>query len=45
MVPDLIAAAPVMPAGAVIRAQVWARHPANQDGCLLSDGVQFVVYP
>lgn len=28
-----------------IDAQVWARDPTNQDGFLLSDGVEAVVCP
>ena len=42
---DLIAAAPVVTSGATLHAQVWARDPANQDGFLLSDGLQVVVCP
>jgi hypothetical protein len=39
------AAAPIVTSGATINAQVWARDPANQDGFLLSDGLEVVVCP
>jgi hypothetical protein len=42
---DLINASPIVVAGATINAQVWSRDPANADGFLLSDGLQFTVCP
>lgn len=42
---DLISAGPAVASGTVISAQVWARDPANQDGFLLSDGIEFTVCP
>lgn len=42
---DLIAASPIVTSGAMIHAQVWARDPANQDGFLLSDGIDVTVCP
>jgi hypothetical protein len=42
---DLIAASSVVTSGATIHAQVWARYQANQDGFLLSDGLELVVCP
>jgi hypothetical protein len=42
---DLIAAALVVTSGTTINAQVWARDPANPDGFLLSDGIEFTVCP
>jgi hypothetical protein len=42
---DLIAASPIVTSGATIHAQVWARDPANADGFLLSDGIEFTACP
>jgi hypothetical protein len=42
---DLIASAPIVVAGAVIHAEIWARDPPNADGFLLSDGLRFSVCP
>ncbi|HVS18671.1 MAG TPA: SBBP repeat-containing protein [Planctomycetota bacterium] len=42
---DMIAAAPIVTAGATIHAQVWARDPANADGFLLSNAVEFSACP
>lgn len=42
---DLIASSPVVSAGAVIHASIWARDPANPDTFLLSDGLEFGVCP
>jgi hypothetical protein len=42
---DLINAQPAIASGTTINAQVWARDPANQDGFLLSDAIEFVVCP
>jgi hypothetical protein len=42
---DLIAASPIVTSGTTFNAQVWARDPANQDGFLLSDGIEFTVCP
>ncbi len=42
---DLINASPIIVSGAQIRAQVWARDPANPDGFLLSNGLSFTVCP
>ena len=37
---DLIDTSPIIVAGAVINAEIWARDPANPDGFLLSDGLE-----
>ena len=42
---DLVDAAPTVTSGAVVNAQIWARDPANPDGFLLSDGIEFTVCP
>jgi hypothetical protein len=42
---DLINASPIVVPGAVIHAEIWARDPANADGYLLSNGLQFAVCP
>jgi hypothetical protein len=42
---ELITASPVVVAGNTLHAQVWARDPANPDGFLLSDGIEFTVCP
>lgn len=42
---DLISASTIVVAGAAINAEVWARDPANPDGFLLSNGLEFVVCP
>lgn len=42
---NLVSAAPIVTVGATLNAQVWARDPANPDGFLLSDAVEFVVCP
>lgn len=42
---DLLNAAPILVPGADVRAQVWARDPANPDGFLLSDGLHFSLCP
>lgn len=41
----ILNAAPGLTSGATIHAQVWARDPANQDGFLLSDAIEFTVCP
>lgn len=45
MTQDLMRAAPIVTSGATIHAQVWARDPANQDGFLLSVGIEVTVCP
>jgi hypothetical protein len=42
---DLANASPVVVAGNNLHAQMWARDPANPDGFLLSDGIEFTVCP
>ncbi len=42
---DLIDAAPIVVAGAVINVEIWARDPANPDGFLLSNGLELTVCP
>lgn len=42
---DLIAASPIVQAGATIHAQFWARDPDNADGFLLSNGLSLSVCP
>lgn len=42
---DLIAASPIVSSGATIHAQIWARDPANPDGFLLSNAIEFTVCP
>jgi Beta-propeller repeat len=42
---DLINASTIVVAGAAINAELWARDPANPDGFLLSNGLEFVVCP
>jgi hypothetical protein len=42
---ELVNASPVVVAGNTLHAQVWARDPANPDGFLLSDGIEFTVCP
>jgi uncharacterized delta-60 repeat protein len=42
---DLINASPIITSGATIHAEIWARDPANPDGFLLSNGLQFSVCP
>jgi hypothetical protein len=42
---DLINKSPIVFAGAILNAQIWARDPANPDGFLLSDGLEFTVCP
>lgn len=43
--PHLIPSSLLVTSGATINAQVWARDPANADGFLMSDGVEFTVCP
>lgn len=42
---ELANASPVVVAGNTLHAQIWARDPANQDGFLLSNGIEFTVCP
>jgi len=42
---DLMDKSPIVFAGAILDAQIWARDPANPDGFLLSDGLEFTVCP
>jgi hypothetical protein len=42
---DLIDKSPIVFAGAILNAEIWARDPANADGFLLSDGLEFTVCP
>ena len=42
---DLLNAGPSVASGATVNAQIWARDPANPDGFLLSNGIEFTVCP
>ena len=45
IVQDLIDKSPIVFAGAIRNAEIWARDPTNADGYLLSDGLEFTVCP
>ena len=42
---DLMTAPSGTAASATLHAQIWARDPANADGFLLSNGIEFTVCP
>ncbi len=42
---DLLASSPIVAVGSALHVAIWARDPANPDGYLLSNGLEFSVCP